>query len=109
MRKKKKDVKQQKNRTSQLLDETDIAMLEQEYSLKQKKKMSQVHQEIPKTIPEADTMYPETDRTIGDKLKVVIPNKIYARLYKHQLEGIKFMWRNIEQDSGCILAQCMGK
>eukprot|EP01080_Neovahlkampfia_damariscottae_P003207 gene3207-5523_t len=37
-----------------------------------------------------------------------IPLKIYEKLMTHQPAGIKFLWKHITNDQGCILADFMG-
>lgn len=45
----------------------------------------------------------------NEKDKVLLSDKIAISIKPHQLEGIKFLWRTVvEESSGCILAHTMG-
>ena len=63
-----------------------------------------------------DSYIKDTDDDDDDSFPVKIANeldihpKIYSRLYKHQIEGLEWMWKlwNRSQDAGGILADDMG-
>ncbi|KAL0476563.1 DNA repair and recombination protein RAD54L2 [Acrasis kona] len=67
-------------------------------------------EEIESTKKEDDLIQKgQEDQVLSDiSNQVAIPSSYYHKLLPHQKTGLKFLWENVKNDQGCILADYMG-